>query len=150
MALPVFEPSPLADRKRLRWLQSLLASVLEEMTRCLPPEICTNIAALALDHRFARYLAVEYDSINAPSQFTDLFSHTPTQIRELNMMVANVDFPAVSYLSNILLRTGVMLLITASSEVYKVVNYLSRRLLKFYTLIPTANIRISTRQPAKG
>lgn len=57
---PTFEPSPIAGKRRLLWLQFWLASILREATRRLPLETCNSIAAWTLDCPSARRLVVEY------------------------------------------------------------------------------------------
>ncbi|OHE93888.1 hypothetical protein CORC01_10787 [Colletotrichum orchidophilum] len=57
---PVFEPSPLTDKRRLLWLQSWLAPIVERETRYLPNDISHDIAVMALNQQMARCWAVEY------------------------------------------------------------------------------------------
>lgn len=58
---PDFEPPPIADKQRLRWLRFWLTSILRTTTKYrLPLEICTDVAAGVLDKQYGRRLAVWY------------------------------------------------------------------------------------------
>ncbi|KDN71594.1 hypothetical protein CSUB01_12437 [Colletotrichum sublineola] len=95
---PDFEPSTIANKQRLRWLRSWLASILRTATQYrLPLEICSDIASRALEHEYERRLAVWYiDGIRG-----EVKSRVSRVALAKKIYARTVDFEGVRYIARL-------------------------------------------------
>ncbi|TQN73717.1 hypothetical protein CSHISOI_01677, partial [Colletotrichum shisoi] len=95
---PDFEPSAIANKQRLRWLRSWLASILGAATHYrLPPEIYSDIAARTFEHHIERSLTVWY----ADERRAEMRRKVSRVAMSKKIYARTVDFEGVQYISRL-------------------------------------------------